>query len=108
MLPHKQCVSSFGEGQNPIPLNSQWYRSLRFGHAGHALHREHAATLKDVRAEVLTPERLKSVVFGVFAALELAIAVVGVAGVLAFLVGARTQEFGIRLGSQPGKPRSSR
>jgi len=64
---------------------------------------EHAATLQDVRAEVLTPERLNSVVFGVFAGVALAIAVVGVAGVLAFSVSARTREFGIRLalGSQP-------
>jgi len=65
---------------------------------------ERAATLEDVRAEVLTPDRLNTVVFGVFAAVALAIALVGVAGVLAFSVSARTREFGIRLaiGSQPG------
>jgi predicted permease len=64
---------------------------------------EHAATLEDSRAEVLTPHRLNSLVFGAFAAVALSIAVVGVAGVLAFSVSARTREFGIRLalGSQP-------
>lgn len=64
---------------------------------------ERPATLEDVRAEVLTPDRLNSVVFGIFAAVALAIAVVGVAGVLAFSVSARRREFGIRLalGSQP-------
>ncbi len=64
---------------------------------------EKAATLADIRAEVLTPDRLNSVVFGGFALVALAIAIVGVAGVLAFSVSARTREFGIRLaiGSQP-------
>lgn len=63
---------------------------------------EHAATLADVRAEVLEPNRLNTLVFGVFAFVALAIAVVGVAGVLAFSVSRRTREFGIRLaiGSQ--------
>jgi putative ABC transport system permease protein len=66
---------------------------------------EHAATLTDVRAEVLTADRLNSIVFGGFAIVALAIAVVGVAGVLAFSVSARTREFGIRLaiGSQPSR-----
>ncbi len=65
---------------------------------------EHAATLKDIRAEVLTPDRLNSLVSRVFAAVALLIAVVGVAGVLAFSVSSRTREFGIRLalGSLPG------
>jgi len=64
---------------------------------------ERAATLADVRAEVLTPDRLNTFVFGGFALVALTIAVVGVAGVLAFSVSARTREFGIRLalGSQP-------
>jgi predicted permease len=64
---------------------------------------ENAATLEDIRAKVLAPDRLNSLVFGVFAGVALLIAVVGVAGVLAFSVSARTREFGIRLalGSQP-------
>jgi putative ABC transport system permease protein len=64
---------------------------------------ERAATLEDIRADVLTPDRLNTVVFGIFAAVALTIALVGVAGVLAFSVSARTREFGIRLalGSPP-------
>jgi len=64
---------------------------------------ERAATLEDVRAEVLAPDRLNALVFGGFAAVALMIAVVGVAGVLAFSVSARIREFGVRLaiGSAP-------
>jgi putative ABC transport system permease protein len=64
---------------------------------------ERPATLDDIRAEVLAPDRLNALVFGGFAAVALTIAVVGVAGVLAFSVSARTREFGIRLaiGSAP-------
>jgi putative ABC transport system permease protein len=64
---------------------------------------EAAATLDDIRAEVLAPDRLNTLVFGGFAGVALVIAIVGVAGVLAFSVSARTREFGVRLaiGSTP-------
>jgi putative ABC transport system permease protein len=64
---------------------------------------ERGATLEEVRAEVLSPQRLNAFVFSGFAGIALLIAVVGVAGVLAFSVSARTREFGVRLavGSSP-------
>jgi putative ABC transport system permease protein len=86
---------------NPYSLVTPVTRIIRDMSADQPI--ERAATLEDARVEVLTPHRLNSVVFGVFAAVALSIAVVGVAGVLAFSVSARTREFGIRLalGSQP-------
>jgi len=64
---------------------------------------ERAATLEDVRAEVLAADRLNAFVISGFAAVAVLIAVVGVAGVLAFSVSARVREFGVRLaiGSTP-------
>jgi putative ABC transport system permease protein len=64
---------------------------------------ENPSTLEDARAELLAPDRVKAMVVAGFAGIALLIAVVGVAGVLAFSVNARTREFGLRLavGSTP-------
>jgi ABC-type antimicrobial peptide transport system permease subunit len=101
-------TQAFGAGRlfvhtsgDPYALVSPITRIIRGMSADQPV--ERAATLEDVRAEVLTPDRLNAMVFGVFAGVALVIAVVGVAGVLAFSVSSRTREFGIRLalGSQP-------
>ncbi len=86
---------------NPYALVSPITHILRHLSADQPV--ERAATLEDIRAEVLSPDRLNATVFGVFAGVALLIAVVGVAGVLAFSVSGRTREFGIRLavGAQP-------
>jgi hypothetical protein len=86
---------------NPYALVSPLTRIIRDSSVDQVV--ERAATLADIRAEVLTPDRLNAIVFGGFAAVALLIAVVGVAGVLAFSVSGRTREFGIRLaiGSEP-------
>ena len=86
---------------DPYPLVSPVTRILRTMAPDQVV--ERAASLEDIRGEVLAPDRLNALVFGGFAFVALAIAVVGVAGVLAFSVSGRIREFGIRLaiGSQP-------
>jgi putative ABC transport system permease protein len=87
--------------ENPYGLVPSITRIIRERSADQPI--ERASTLDDVRAEVLAPDRLNVLVFGGFAVVALTIAIVGVAGVLAFSVSARRREFGIRLalGAEP-------
>jgi putative ABC transport system permease protein len=58
---------------------------------------DHVQTLEELRDETIAPQRLNATLIGLFSLLALAIATVGVAGVLAFSVSQRTNELGIRL-----------
>ena len=97
-LPMRMFVRTSGDPYALVPTVTRIIRDLSVNQAV-----ERPATLEDVRAEVLAPERLNAFVVSGFAGIAMLIAVVGISGVLAFSVSARTREFGIRLavGSAP-------
>jgi predicted permease len=97
-LPWRLFVRTSGDPDVLAPAVTRIIRELSANQAV-----ERPATLEDIRAAVLQPERLNAFVVSGFAGIALLIAVVGIAGVLAFGVSARTREFGVRLaiGSTP-------
>ncbi|HET9834344.1 MAG TPA: FtsX-like permease family protein, partial [Vicinamibacterales bacterium] len=102
-LPSRLFVRAAGDPYALVPSVAQTIRQISADQAV-----ERPTTLEHVRAQVLTPERLNAFVFSAFGGIALLIAVIGVAGVLAFSVSARTREFGIRLavGSDPRRLRT--
>ena len=66
---------------------------------------EHVMTVSQIRDESVAPRRLNAMLVSSFSLLAVIIAAVGIAGVLAFSVSARTNEIGIRmsLGADSGR-----
>lgn len=66
---------------------------------------ENVLTVQQIKDESVAPRRLNAILVGAFGLLAVLIAAVGIGGVLAFSVSARTNEIGIRmsLGADGGK-----
>ena len=91
--------------QDPVALEPAVLRVIRELYPRQLI--ENVATLEEVRDATVAPRKLNALFIASFGALAMIIAVVGIAGVLAFSVSARTAEIGIRmsLGATTGQVR---
>ena len=80
---------------DPSALQPTIVRAIRDESPGQLI--EGVTTLAQIRDETVAPRRLNALFIAAFATLALVIAMVGIAGVLAFSVSRRTAEIGIRM-----------
>jgi predicted permease len=80
---------------NPTLLQPAVLRAIRELYPRQLI--ENVATLEEVRDATVAPRRLNALFIASFGTLAMVIAMVGIAGVLAFSVSSRTSEIGIRM-----------
>jgi putative ABC transport system permease protein len=90
---------------DPAVLQSSIVRAIREVYPRQLI--EHVATIDQIRDETVAPRRLNAMFIASFGVLAFVIAMVGIAGVLAFSVSSRTAEIGIRMsvGADAGRVR---
>jgi predicted permease len=80
---------------NPSALHATAVRAIREMYPKQII--ENVATLEEVRDASVAPRKLNALFIASFGTLAMVIAMVGIAGVLAFSVSSRTAEIGIRM-----------